>query len=223
MAKDETSRGAELLALGWTAEEVRKYEELWEYRQRWGAINLEPEDRQVLRKAEALLPKRVAGKGSAKKAIQDKAYYQWLSFYREAMLAAATGLGLGAGEEAAWAIVIEEELRALDYYQPVLGLPDTLKAKAFAPLREQLVAEIADQGRNLSFDFAAALAEFRAQGNKGWKSLRQDDTNSDFPVLPRAVADGFRAKARAELVALTRSTYPSLADTAKPEPPSDWN
>jgi hypothetical protein len=131
--------------------------------------------------------------------------------------------GLEADELAAWAIVIEEELRALDYYQPVLGLPDTLKAKAFAPLREQLVAEVADQGRNLSFDFAAALAEFRAQGNKGWKSLRQDDTDSNFPVLPRAVADGFRAKARAELVALTRSTYPSLADTDKPEPPSDWS
>ena len=72
MAKDETSRGAELLALGWTAEEVRKYEELWEYRQRWGAINLEPEDRQALRKAEGLLPKRVAGKGSAKKAIKTR-------------------------------------------------------------------------------------------------------------------------------------------------------
>jgi hypothetical protein len=85
------------------------------------------------------------------------------------------------------------------------------------------VAEIADQGRNLSFDFAAALAEFRAQGNKGWKSLRQDDSDSSFPVLPRTVADGFRAKARAELVALTRSTYPSLADTDKPEPPSDWS
>jgi C-terminal processing protease CtpA/Prc len=30
-------------------------------------------------------------------------------------------------------------------------------------------------------------------------------------------------EARAELVALTRSTYPSLADTDKPEPPSDWS
>mgnify|MGYP006158635617 CR=1 FL=1 len=37
----------------WSAEEVRTYEELWEYRQRWGAINLEPEERQLLRKAEA--------------------------------------------------------------------------------------------------------------------------------------------------------------------------
>ena len=220
MRKDETSRSDELKTLGWTAEEVRSYEELWEYRHRWGAINLERDDRIFLRRAEAALPKQLSGKAALRKSLKEKTHYRWLSAFHQAMAGVE---GLEADELAAWAIVIEEELRALDYYKPVLGLPDTLKAKAFAPLREQLVAEIADQGRNLSFDFAAALAEFRAQGNKGWKSLRQDDTNSDFPVLPRAVADGFRAKARAELVALTRSTYPSLADTAKPEPPSDWN
>ena len=220
MRKDETSRSDELKTLGWTAEEVRRYEELWEYRHRWGAINLERDDRIFLRRAEAALPKQLSGKAALRKSLKEKTQYRWLSAFHQAMAGVE---GLEADELAAWAIVIEEELRALDYYQPVLGLPDTLKAKAFAPLREQLVAEIADQGRNLSFDFAAALAEFRAQGNKGWKSLRQDDSDSSFPVLPRAVADGFRAKARAELVALTRSTYPSLADTAKPEPPSDWS
>ena len=220
MRKDETSRSDELKTLGWTAEEVRRYEELWEYRHRWGAINLERDDRIFLRRAEAALPKQLSGKAALRKSLKEKTHYRWLSAFHQAMAGVE---GLEADELAAWAIVIEEELRALDYYQPVLGLPDTLKAKAFAPLREQLVAEIADQGRNLSFDFAAALAEFRAQGKKGWKSLRQDDSDSSFPVLPRAVADGFRAKARAELVALTRSTYPSLADTAKPEPPSDWS
>ena len=220
MRKDETSRSDELKTLGWSAEEVRRYEELWEYRHRWGAINLERDDRIFLRRAEAALPKQLSGKAALRKSLKEKTHYRWLSAFHQAMAGVE---GLEADELAAWAIVIEEELRALDYYQPVLGLPDTLKAKAFAPLREQLVAEIADQGRNLSFDFAAALAEFRAQGNKGWKSLRQDDSDSSFPVLPRTVADGFRAKARAELVALTRSTYPSLADTAKPEPPSDWS
>ena len=220
MRKDETSRSDELKTLGWSAEEVRRYEELWEYRHRWGAINLERDDRIFLRRAEAALPKQLSGKAALRKSLKEKTHYRWLSAFHQAMAGVE---GLEADELAAWAIVIEEELRALDYYQPVLGLPDTLKAKAFAPLREQLVAEIADQGRNLSFDFAAALAEFRAQGNKGWKSLRQDDSDSSFPVLPRAVADGFRAKARAELVALTRSTYPSLADTDKPEPPSDWS
>lgn len=220
MRKDETSRSDELKTLGWSAEEVRRYEELWEYRHRWGAINLERDDRIFLRRAEAALPKQLSGKAALRKSLKEKTHYRWLSAFHQAMAGVE---GLEADELAAWAIVIEEELRALDYYQPVLGLPDTLKAKAFAPLREQLVAEIADQGRNLSFDFAAALAEFRAQGNKGWKSLRQDDSDSSFPVLPRTVADGFRAKARAELVALTRSTYPSLADTDKPEPPSDWS
>jgi len=218
--KDETSRSDELKTLGWTAEEVRRYEELWEYRHRWGAINLERDDRIFLRRAEAALPKQLSGKAALRKSLKEKTHYRWLSAFHQAMAGVE---GLEADELAAWAIVIEEEMRALDYYQPVLGLPDTLKAKAFAPLREQLVAEIADQGRNLSFDFAAALAEFRAQGNKAWKSLRQDDTDSNFPVLPRAVADSFRAKARGELVALTRSTYPSLADTDKPEPPSDWS
>ena len=223
MAKDETSRGAELLALGWTAEEVRKYEELWEYRQRWGAINLEPEDRQVLRKAEGLLPKRVAGKGSAKKAIQDKAYYQWLSFYREAMQGAAAELGLAAGDEAAWAIVIEEEQRALDYYQPVLGLPDTLKAKLLMPLREQWTSEAG--GRTLEFDFIAPLEALKASQTTNWKPLRAEDAANPkaYPVLDAESAAAFRAKVRQEMVTFISTTFPSLKDSDKPEPAADWS
>jgi hypothetical protein len=222
VAKDETSRGAELLALGWTAEEVRKYEELWEYRQRWGAINLEPEDRQALRKAEGLLPKRVAGKGSAKKAIQDKAYYQWLSFYREAMQGAAAELGLAAGDEAAWAIVIEEEQRALDYYQPVLGLPDTLKAKLLMPLREQWTSEAG--GRTLEFDFIAPLEALKATQTTNWKQLRAEDAANPkaYPVLEAGDAAAFRAKVRQEMVTFIRTTFPSLKDSDKPEPAADW-
>ena len=225
MAKDETSRGAELLALGWTAEEVRKYEELWEYRQRWGAINLEPEDRQVLRKAEGVLPKRVAGKGSAKKAIQDKAYYQWLSFYREAMHGAAAELGLADGEEAAWAIVIEEEQRALDYYQPVLGLPDTLKAKLLMPLREQWTTEAAGAGRTLEFDFIAPLEALKASQTTNWKPLRAEDAANPkaYPVLEAEAAASFRAKVRQEMVSFIRTTFPSLKDSDKAEPAADWS
>jgi len=223
VAKDETSRGAELLALGWTAEEVRKYEELWEYRQRWGAINLEPEDRQVLRKAEGLLPKRVSGKGSAKKAIKDKAYYQWLSFYREAMLGAAAELGLAAGEEAAWAILIEEEQRALDYYQPVLGLPDTLKAKLLMPLREQWTGEAG--GRTLEFDFIAPLEALKATQTTNWKPLRAEEAVNPkaYPVLEAEAAAVFRSKVRQEMVSFIRTTFPSLKDSDKPEPAADWS
>ncbi|MCP9774319.1 hypothetical protein [Cyanobium sp. WAJ14-Wanaka] len=224
MAKDESSRGPELLTLGWTAEEVRKYEELWEYRQRWGAINLELEDRQFLRKAEGALPKRVSGKGSVKKAIQDKAHYLWLSSYCDAMKASTPELGLAEDELGAWQIVLEEELRALAYYQPVLGLPDTIKAKELISLREQWVAGAESQGRSLSFDFDAPLEAAKAQGHSKWKALRPETAAnpSSYLVLQGEGAEAFRAQVRTGVIEFIRSTFPSLKETDKPEPPADW-
>jgi hypothetical protein len=221
VAKDETSRGEELRALGWTPEEVRQYEELWEYRQRWGAINLEPEDRVFLRRAEAALPKRVAhGKGSLKKTLQQKSHYRWLSFYRDAMQASAEGLGLQPGEEAAWVILLEEELRALDHYEPVLGLPDTLKAKELVPAREAWIEAVAQQGRMLSFDCDAPLEALKQQETTNWKPLRGEGARS-YPVLDAEAAAAFRATVRREVAQQIRATFPSLKDSDKPEPPSD--
>ena len=218
MAKDETSRGEELRALGWTAEEVRQYEELWEYRQRWGAINLEPEDRVFLRRAEAALPKRLAhGKGSLKKTLQQKSHYRWLSFYRDAMLASADSLGLQPEEEAAWVILLEEELRALDHYEPVLGLPDTLKAKDLMPAREAWIEEAAQQGRVLSFDFDAPLEALKQQESTSWKPLRSEGART-YPVLAGEAAAAFRTKVGREVAEQIRATFPSLKDSDKPAP-----
>ena len=218
MAKDETSRGEELRALGWTAEEVRQYEELWEYRQRWGAINLEPEDRVFLRRAEAALPKRLAhGKGSLKKTLQQKSHYRWLSFYRDAMLASTDSLGLQPEEEAAWVILLEEELRALDHYEPVLGLPDTLKAKDLVPAREAWIEEAAQQGRVLSFDFDAPLEALKQQESTSWKPLRSEGART-YPVLTGEAAAAFRTKVGREVAEQIRATFPSLKDSDKPAP-----
>ena len=52
MAKELTHRADELKQLGWNQEDLYKYIELWDYRQRWGSINLEREDRLFLRKAD---------------------------------------------------------------------------------------------------------------------------------------------------------------------------
>lgn len=218
MAKDETSRGEELRALGWTAEEVRQYEELWEYRQRWGAINLEPEDRVFLRRAEATLPKRLAhGKGSLKKTLKQKSHYRWLSFYRDAMLASVDSLGLQPEEEAAWVILLEEELRALDHYEPVLGLPDTLKAKDLVPAREAWIEEAAQQGRVLSFDFEAPLEALKQQESTSWKPLRSEGART-YPVLAGEAAAAFRTKVGREVAEQIRATFPSLKDSDKPAP-----
>jgi hypothetical protein len=216
--KSENNRAGELKELGWSAEEVRRYEELWEYRQRWGAINLERDDRQFLRKAEAALPKIVA-KGSEKKRTQDKSHYRWLAFYLEAMQSAP----LNEGEVGAWPVVLQEELRAIDYYEPVLGLPDTLKAKELLPIREQLVAQAEASGRSVSFDFVAPLEELKQREKTSWKPLRGDgNTDTSYPVLSADAAEAFRQDARARITSAIRELFPSLKDTDKPEPPIDW-
>ena len=40
VSKETSHRGDELKGLGWSEPDVARYVELWEYRQRWGAMNL---------------------------------------------------------------------------------------------------------------------------------------------------------------------------------------
>jgi hypothetical protein len=221
--KGEDNRADELRTLGWGPEDVRRYEELWEYRQRWGAINLEREDRAFLRKAEAALPKRLSGKGSEKKRTQDKSHYRWLAFYLEAMRQSPAETGAG-GAQGAWPILLEEELRSLDYYEPVLGLPDTIKARELVAVREGLIAAAAQQGRSSSFDFLTPLEEYKAQNNCSWKPLRGDgNTDTAYPLLDSEAAAAFRAEVRQTLPARIRALFPSLQDCDKPEPPVAWS
>ncbi|MCP9773668.1 hypothetical protein KBY66_13780 [Synechococcus sp. Tobar12-5m-g] len=226
MSKDQESRAGELKTLGWPAEAVSRYERLWEYRQRWGAINLEPEEREFLRKAEGELPKQAASGqgGSQKKTTQQKSHYRWLAFYLAAMTTPGAVAGLEDGEVGAWPIILEEELRALDYYEPVLGLPDTHKAKAFTAAREQWASEAAALGHTLAFDFNTPLEALKQAEKTSWKPLRSDGAPGlkEYPVLPAEAAVSFRGTVRRSLVALVRDTFPSLSGTDKPDPPDDW-
>lgn len=214
---DETSRADELLALGWTADDVRRYSELWEYRQRWGAINLEREDRLFLRKAEAALPKRLSGKAAQKKSLREKSHVRWLAFYLEAMTQSPAEQQLSGGERGAWAVLIEEELAVLEHYQPVLGLPDTLKARDLVAVREQLIQQ-APVCRQLNFDFLGPLEELRARESTSWKPLRGDgNSDTTYPVLAGDAVEGFRSQVRRELGTWIRQHFPSLKDSTKPE------
>jgi hypothetical protein len=211
LAKDEISRADELQAMGWPAEDVRRYADLWDYRHRWGAINLEPEDRAFLRKAEAALPKRVSGKAALKKALQDKSHYRWLAFYREAMLAHEADQELNAGEQGAWPVLLTAELALLEELQPVLGLPDTLKARELVALREELVAQAASAGRNLTFDYVSPLEELKQKERSNWKPLRGDaSTDTRYPLLGADAVEPFRSEASRVLGEWMRSHLPSL-------------
>jgi hypothetical protein len=226
LSKDQESRAGELKTIGWPAEALSRYEWLWEYRQRWGAINLDPEDREFLRKAESTLPKRAASGqgGSQKKTIGQKSHYRWLAFYLEAMESADALADLERGEVGAWPMILEEELRALAYYEPVLGLPDTHSAKAFTPARELWASEAAALGRTLTFDFDAPIAALKLAGKTSWKSLRSPGPTGlrDYPVLRSEAADSFRVSVRRSVVTLVKATFPSLSETDKPDPPDSW-
>ena len=225
MAKELTHRADELAGLGWSAEDVNRYAELWEYRQRWGAMNLEREDRLFLRKAEAALPVLVTGKASVKKNTQDKSYYRWLRFHLDAMTAAQSAMGLAEGAQGAWPILLEEELRLLDHYQPVLGLPDTIKAKSFDAFRELMAeqaAEVSQDGMELKkHNFQAALTELKEKENSKWRHLREQSGDQPYPVLLGENVNTFRSEVRQQMTPLLRQTLPSLADTDKPEPSAD--
>ena len=219
VSKETSHRGKELKDLGWSAPDVARYIELWEYRQRWGAMNLEREDRLFLRKAEKALPAILSGRASAKKSIQDKTYYRWLRFHCDAMLSAESEMGLAEGTRGAWPVMLETELRILVHYEPVLGLPDTLKAKALAPVRETLASQVAALGTTKAYDFQAPLISLKEQEpSNRWKHLRDvDASDRTYPLLNAEAVDGFRHEAHTAIHDLIRSNFPSLSETDKPE------
>jgi hypothetical protein len=215
--KETSHRGDELKALGWSPQDVSRYVELWEYRQRWGAMNLEREDRLFLRKAENALPAILTGRAAAKKPIKEKTYYRWLRFHLDAMQEAEQAMETADGERGAWPILLDVELQLLDHYQPVLGLPDTLKAKALGPVRETLAGQAAALGTTRAYDFQAALNALKEKESSRWRHLRDDDgSDHTYPLLSADAVDGFRTEALNEIQSVIRSTFPSLAETEKP-------
>ena len=63
---NKSCRSDELKILGWSDKDVALYEELFEYRRRWGAINIEPHERAFLRTADQALSKLASSVTSLK-------------------------------------------------------------------------------------------------------------------------------------------------------------
>ena len=229
MAKELTHRADELKQLGWNQEDLYKYIELWDYRQRWGSINLEREDRLFLRKAESLLPEISKNKVSVKKPLKEKSYYCWIQFFLSEMNNFESNENLDRGMRGIWPIFLEEELRVIDYFEPVLGLPDTIKAKLIGPIREDLVKTALETYKESvvtkQFDFQGALSNAKTNGeNTSWRSLRDSDyeSNQDYQLIDNAHVLEFRKKVSEKLLSFIKENLPSLAETDKSLPPNDW-
>ena len=215
MNKETSHRSHELKALGWNLDDISRYEELWEYSKRWGLINLEREDRQFLKKAEKLIPKLQPKKTSVKKSIEEKSYYLWLNFYLN-KIKDFSKLNLSNDTVSVWEILLEEEMSILQKFSPVMGLPDTLKAKNLYKIRKELIRESFDKydasnSKNL-FDFNEILNSTEDKISKSWKSIILDDPDegNNFPFLMNNNNLKFRATVNKKIENFMINNYPSL-------------
>ena len=217
MNKESSHRSHELKAIGWNVEDITRYEELWEYSQRWGLINLEREDRQFLKKAEKLIPKLQPKKTSIKKTIEEKSYYLWLNFYLN-KLKTFSNSNVPTDMLSVWEIMIEEELNLLKKLNPVMGLPDTLKAKELHKVRAILVQNSFNnyEAKNCDtlFDFEIDRNSEEEVIGKSWKSLIESDSlqKDQFPVVNKKNGDELRIEILKNLEEFMISNYPSLKD-----------
>ena len=217
MNKESSHRSHELKAIGWNIEDITRYEELWEYSQRWGLINLEREDRQFLKKAEKLIPKLQPKKTSIKKTIEEKSYYLWLNFYLNKLQKFSNSY-VPIDMLSVWEIMIEEELNLLKKLNPVMGLPDTIKAKELYKVRAVLVQNSFNnyEAKNCDtlFDFEIDKNSEEEVIGKSWKSLIESDSlqKDQFPVVNKKNGDELRIEILKNLEEFMISNYPSLKD-----------
>ena len=215
MNKETSHRSPELKQLGWNQEDIVRYEELWEYCQRWGLINLEREDRQFLKKAEKLLPKLQPKKVSNKKSIKEKSYYLWLNFYLEKINIFRVSI-LKISTISVWEVLLEEELKLLDKYKPVMGLPDSIKAKELATIRKNLIKLSFDmfEGKNSAklFDFEIINNPNEQNISKTWKSIIENtpEEMKSFPLIPEKFIENFRIQVKDNIEEFMINNYPSL-------------
>lgn len=215
MNKELSHRSHELKALGWNQEDLSRYEDLWDYSQRWGLINLEREDRQFLKKAEKLLPKIQNKKASIKKSIEEKSYYLWLDFYLEE-IKIFNESSVPKNKVSIWTLLIEEELKLLKELKPVMGLPDTLKAKNLFVNRKQIIEkafkEYDAKNNNEPFDFINIFNKSEKDVSKSWKSIIEKDpeANQTFPIVDSKIAEDLRSEINENLKSFMIGNYPSL-------------
>ena len=115
-----------------------------------------------------------------------------------------------------WTLLIEEELKLLKELQPVMGLPDTLKAKNLFVNRKQLIEkafkEYDAKNNKETFDFINILNKSEKDVGKSWKSITEKDpeANETFPIINSKNMEDLRSEINLDLKSFMKENYPSL-------------
>ena len=118
-----------------------------------------------------------------------------------------------------WEIIIEEELNLLKKYNPVMGLPDSIKAKELYKVRAILIQNSFStyKAKNCDtlFDFdIEKISSEEVEIGKSWKSLIESDSSQKdkFPLLEQKNAEKFKIETLKNIEEFMISNYPSLKD-----------
>jgi hypothetical protein len=155
-------------------------------------------------KTEYVAPTKATATGG-KKRIEDKLHYRYMVKDIEFLNRFAE---VDEDEVPAWVIMREEQVRALDKFQPVLGRQDTSRRMKFKSLEEQLLVLAAEYGRVVDFNWAGLHAglrdEFGEKYNETWAVDGHGIAGlTVFPVLDGDMAEAFRNYVRPRVEAAT--------------------
>ena len=209
---------------GWSEPQVDRYYKLLARKQAHGLSALSVEDRRfynsaaaACNKAQTAINKAVregqTRRMSGKQPVETKLHYRFLLADKLNFQARAELL---PAEELAIVIILEEQMRALELYQPVLDQVDTCRRRAFDPILMDLLELAAVTGRPLtnydSLGHQEALrADFADSWNERWSEYYGRTTGSPV-ALSGDEALAFRAEVRAVTEHFTRS-LPSVVQS----------
>ena len=119
------------------------------------------------------------------------------------------------GEVAAWTVIREEQVRALELFRPKLNRSEVKRRTKFQELEAEWIDGALAIGRNVDFNWhtfnAALRAKFPADFNDNWDTGVGCNGTADFPVLDAEAAIAFREAIRPLVEAATREIFSSCA------------
>jgi hypothetical protein len=216
---------AEILEFaGYTEVQIDRYFNLLDRKIRHGLSALSVNDRRFYnkcrvdadaanKKLEAQLVAARKVKISGKRPVETKEHYRWVSCYLNTLREV---VDVTVGEVSALVIILEEELRALSKYQPVLDQVDTSKRSKFRQPKKDLLDLAAAVGRVAYLDEVEVHERTKQEFAEIWK----DKWDESFAakglgwgknaIIPDSFELEFREIVRAEMETLTREVFPSV-------------
>lgn len=156
-------------------------------------------------------PKKQEAKKSRTKTTSQKSYYRWLYGCLLKMKAFDAEQTLMPGEQSVWAIIVEEELLALELLNPLLDMDDIRKSKDLATLRDALATQASPILKMLNFNFAEVLDGMPGARKTGIRACKTGDPEyTNYPIIGERDAATFRGLCSHKLHSQLQQVLPSL-------------